>query len=290
MKTLVYTTAFGMEHFFLLAEQMLVSLRTRGYQGDVVVLTDREYAFPSLLNAKNLILPGNPQPRLVKAALPSLLDTSGYDKILFVDSDVVFLRHPEPLFKLADSRMAIAKYQKYPLDRHSFNLKLFTSLERKNPRLRDAESINTGAMVFPGALFNNYMAVWGGKWRNTVPQKPLNKFSGDYLEQDQPVMQTLLTHGFLEYEYIPDTLQLMPMFHTEKEPLHPDAVLIHLCGALRNAQKKQQVLEIMAEFNRVDGYDDFKKICDRLQSQRNGINSLRRPGGRGAFAGHVLPR
>jgi hypothetical protein len=247
---------------------MFRSLRKRGYEGDAAILCDRVPGFAEELGVRALPIQIGEAAPLYKARLPALVDVSEYDRILFVDSDVVFLREPSPLFALAGERLAVSQ-DHCPLQRNSFNLSFFSPESRRDPDLASMRSINTGVMVFPGARCAEYLSRWTEAWnlpevKRKVAIQPL-KFAE---LRDQPVMQKLVTEAGLDCVRIPDALLLMPMFHTETQPLHPEAVVIHLNGSTRTLQQKQRLISIMTELNSLNGHEEFRKVCDRLQAGR----------------------
>src|SRR5690606_25555231 len=99
-----------------------------------------------------------------------LTDISGYDRILFVDSDVVFLGDPSPVFALSRERMMLSR-DHCPLSRNGFNLTFFTPEERRAPELARTRSVNTGVIAFPGARYVEYAEAWLRAWRDDVVQR-----------------------------------------------------------------------------------------------------------------------
>lgn len=289
LRTLVYTTAFGEEHFFLLAEQMFRSLRKRGYEGEAALLCDRRPGFAEELGITVLLLGSTGPAPLYKARLPALLDTSVYDRILFVDSDVVFLREPSTLFALANERLVISR-DHCPLQRNAFNLSFFSPEGRRDPLLSSTRSINTGVMVFPGARCEEYLSRWTEAWNFPEVKRKLGLQALKHAElRDQPVMQKLVTEERLDCAFIPDNLLLMPLFFTENQSLHPDTVALHLNGSSRSPQQKQRLLAIMTELNALETREGFREVCDKLQAGRRKA-SFAPIGGHPASAGsRALP-
>lgn len=268
LNTLVYTTAFGDDHFFRLAETMLRSLRRRGYAGDAAVIADRPHVFAADLDARVIVLPDVSGSPLVKARLHELADISGYDRILFVDSDVVFLGDPAPVFALSGERMMLSR-DHCPLARNGFNLTFFAPEERRDPALARTRSINTGIVAFPGARYAEYAETWLRGWRDPVVQKRIAALPRGLGElRDQPVLQRLVHRGELDAGFLPDPLFLMPLFFTEEQPLHPDAVFVHLNGTSRSGERKEFLRGVMEEFNTAGDHATHRAICDRLQAGR----------------------
>jgi hypothetical protein len=247
---------------------MFRSLRKRGYEGDAAILCDRVPGFAEGLNVKVLLLGSTGPAPLYKARLPALLDTSAYDRILFVDSDVVFLREPSDLFALANERLVISR-DHCPLQRNTFNLSFFSPEGRRDPLLSSTRSINTGVMVFPGARCEEYLSRWTAAWNFPEVKKKLGLQALKHAElRDQPVMQKLVTEERLDCAFIPDNLLLMPLFFTENQSLHPDTVALHLNGSSRSPQQKQRLLAIMTELNALETREGFREVCDKLQAGR----------------------
>lgn len=265
MKTLVYTTAFRGEHYFLLAEAMMRSLRVRGYAGDAVVVSDRPHPFAADLELRNLVLSDPARPTLLKAALPHLADVSGYDRVLHVDSDAVFLRDPAPLFGISGDRMLVSR-ERIPLSRHDFNKVFLTEAERREAARTRAPSANTGIIAFPGGRFAEYAEKWLRAWRSPPVRRRVAHLPYAQLFE-QPVMQVMMLRGEAEYAWIPDELYLMPLLRLENRALHPDAVVVHFVGAERTPAQKIGVLDLVSRFTACASHGEFKAICDRLREE-----------------------
>lgn len=274
MKPLVYTTAFGDARFFALAEEMARSLRLRGYEDDLVVIADRAFPFPRQLRVDVRVLEAAPGPRFAKVALPRLMDVSAYDRMLFVDTDVVFLRHPEPLFALAGSKVTVSR-DHYPLRRNVFNLS-FCDRALRASGLYESRSLNTGVVAFPVARLAPTLERWERVWRDGLREKNLQNRPAEYAElRDQPALQRMALETPDEFGYIPDELLLMPLFFSENQPLHPEAVLVHLNGASRSADRKERILSLMRDFNAANAHADFRRLCDALQAGRPRFDASR---------------
>lgn len=266
MKPLVYTTAFGDDTYYRLAAAMFRSLRLRGYAGDACLLCDREPGLPAALGVEPVRVDLS-RHSLVKARLAALKDISGHDRILFVDSDVVFLRSPEPLFALASERPAISR-DHLPLSRNAFNRAFLSPGAFPMERLAGIRSINSGVIAFPGALFEERCRRWIEAWESPAAREAAGRFAfGEAELRDQPVLQKLICEGAWECAYIPDALLLMPLQYSERHPLHPDAVLLHLNGLLRDPARKARLLERMHEINALSTFAEFKDACARMQAR-----------------------
>ncbi|MCD6024093.1 MAG: hypothetical protein K0Q91_1009 [Fibrobacteria bacterium] len=267
MKFLVYSTAFGAPHFFALAAEMFRSLRLRGYSGDALLLCDREPGFEAGLNVRPMVLPDIEGRPLLKARLAEVTDVTCYDRILFVDSDVVFLRDPAPLLMLAADRAMVSR-DHYPLERNAFNRSFFTP-GTWTPKDLPPFSVNTGVMVFPGSRFAEYAALWLEVRERPEVRARLQALPFGLAElRDQPLLQKLIQEGRWDGGYIPETLLLMPLLFTETGPLHPEAILLHLNGTGSERGKKNALLERMRALNGLETFADFKAACDRLQARR----------------------
>ncbi len=281
MKDLIYTTAFGEDHFFALAEQMLRSLRGRGYAGDAIVLSDRvpkADAFPPDLGVRVVIAPRD-KSRLFKASLPEHVDVSAYRAVLFVDTDVVFLSHPGPLLALAGPEPLVSRDHS-GLKRNGFNRTFFNAEENTDAARKGTQAMNTGVILFSGPRCADQMALWGGAWALPEVTAKLAKLRPQDAElRDQPVLQMMEARGMLACGSIPDHLFLMPLYQGEHQPLHPDTVLLHLNGADRGTRRKLRLLEIMREITACVGHEEFREIRERMRDEgRRGARALRAAG------------
>lgn len=118
MKTLIYTMAFGDEHFFELAAQFVRRLRgPLCFQGDVLVLADRPWDIPG---ARVVNVTG--REGYFRTRLP--VTAADYERILCCDSDV-WIRDLDTLLfpphETDPSRHLVVGFEPIPLKDCAFN-------------------------------------------------------------------------------------------------------------------------------------------------------------------------
>jgi hypothetical protein len=254
MKTAIYSTAFGKDIYYLLANEMCKSLKKVGYDGDIFILTDKEFNFE---NANNIVVKNKidldekilnaiPIPEnskiLYKAYLPNKINIENYEKILFVDSDVIFIKNPKPIFDLSknDTNIYLSYEPSNPLKKHFFNLKYFTYNERKEVIKTEFPSLNTGIILFPTEIMKEVCRLWQDEW--------LRLSKGKYERWDQSVMQILTFRDKIKYNLISPDLYSYKILKRLGTVENDNTVAFHLCG--RDENNKLSVLNLMKEINR----------------------------------------
>lgn len=251
-RTLVYTTAFGKEYYFLLAEELCRGLVSTGYAGDVIVLTDRPYDFTG---AATVVMTHSPVH--YKAGLHRYVDVSRYDRILCCDGDIVFLRDPMPLFAHGGERMAVSYELDYPLERAPHNCRYFSRAEKRDIAGNGHPLLNVGLTVFPSARAEEYCAAWEKAWTNLVPDR--------FQIWEQAVMQKLVTLHDMECELLPRRLFSFPLLKWDPRPLGTEVVALHPCGLSWTESNKGKVLGMMRALNAAKTHEERAEICRRAR-------------------------
>ncbi len=230
MKTLFYTAAFGDLINFKMAENAIRSLRAAGYDRDVIVLTDKAYAFPVDLHVRVIILDTVESMPLFKMGLPYDV-AKNYEAILFSDSDSGFIKNPESLFALVSSKPMFSRLR-FKLFRDSYNMKILAAQEQTAIN-HEVRSVNSGTFLIAGSEYEVTANVWKQVWEaNKNPKQP--KFG---IQRDQPALQAILVRKLISYDYIPDDLVVFP----KAEPRWPataDSVVAHFVGLSHNPEKE----------------------------------------------------
>lgn len=248
---LVFTSAFGDVEYFECADQMILSLRAAGYDGRIVVLSDREYSFAGNVEAFVVKEPPNTP---YKTLLHRYADLSHHGKILFMDSDIFFFKHPDPLFRACTDRLLVAR-ENIRIGKNPHNIRGFTSEERKDPKLMDQHSINAGNLVFPSP--EHYVAcaeTWREEW---------SRLGGAW---DQPPLQKLLATGKLAFDYLPPDLFALPVLLFERRPFTGKMIFAHLCGYPRTGCKGK-VLEGMKRLALCKSFSGQAAVIRAMRSE-----------------------
>jgi hypothetical protein len=234
MRTVIATVCFGGVEYFTLAEIMFESLAKVGSTAERVCIGDREYPFNPALGVTCVVLTKSPS---MKASAMGSLGLKSGNYGMLVDSDMVFTKNPDFLFcgdKVRVSTTAV------PLasTSFSFNRMYFTEDESRSIPF-SKPCINTGLMVFPGAIAGWFSKAWGDFHGQSIGDD-----DGDYVTVcDQPALEVLLWRGVLKAEYLPTTLMHFPA-GTKNQP-HADSICLHFTGYARNQEGKRRIAEDM---------------------------------------------
>jgi hypothetical protein len=246
-RTLIYTTAFGKEYYFLLAEELCRSLAKVGYRGEVLVLTDRPYRFTG---AEAVVMTHSPV--LYKAGLHRYVDVTRYDRILCCDGDVVFLRDPAPVLACGWQGMAVSYELDHPLAKASHNLRYFSREEKARISRETHPLLNVGLTVFHPARIADYCGRWEESWIERVPDR--------FQIWEQAVMQRLVTLHDLECGLVPRRYFSFPLLRWDPRPLGEETVAVHPCGLAWTEQNKARVLRIMRALNESETHDERSNV------------------------------
>jgi hypothetical protein len=234
MRTLIYTIAYGAE-FHTQAEMMINSLRGRGeYRGDIAVFTDRQGAVFAdvaggdgrLVTVQDQTPLGFHRPHMAKAYAGQRISAHLYDKVMFLDADILVINPVQPMFDIELKRDIVAmpvEGKLTPENKPYFRLESdidYTSI--------DLHCYNTGTIIGNGQDWSMMCSRW---WDAMITHK-----AWELPACDQPVFNSL---------QIETGVHLLPQhavaFLNPNSCLRRDTVLMHPKGPHRT--------EIMRHFN-----------------------------------------
>ena len=265
MYDLVYTTAFGDPVFMDMARVWVRSLRRVGYTGRAVILSDSEYKCG---DAEVLTLPASDTPKTWKTRILEVLHQDT-DRILFVDSDCVFVAHPEALLSLCASGPHFAM-QHTSIQNGSFSTSLLSAAERVATAEWQGMCANTGVISITPQDAVPLFATWN-KTRN---EKQLPAWQSNCAKKyraemwDQPAMQYAICKGLVSVHPIPDRFIHMPALKWERMAgihMHPDAIIIHV-NNFQGPAMKRKALEWMKQ---ISGSEDPVATCNEISAAAN---------------------
>jgi hypothetical protein len=238
-KNMVYTVAFGAPEYFELAELMFRSLRLTGWRGEAVCLVDTYRDFPPELGVDVIeVVSATPRPDW-KCILAELVDLKFYHNVLFVDSDILFLRNPAEYLGRDFPAVQVAQVD-LPLRASRFN-QLYLSAPEKAAIPPELTTVNTGAILFPGALAPAFMAAWSAY--HLANRKPPVGVAVTLC--DQPALEALLFRGELKADRMPRGYMEIAGLLDFAE-LSPAALFAHYLGNGNTLEAKQKCRETMA--------------------------------------------
>ncbi len=238
---LLYSYAFGKDYYFLLAAEMVKSARLHGFTGEIVILTDRPYSFEG---AKTCVMEMTKND-LWRTAILRAVNTDSFEKILYVDTDVVFTRNPDYLMK--SDKVAISTIG------NSLCTAIITNHYLTEKEKREAEEtknrgICSGTISFPGKLAKEFMPVWEDRW------KSFDKSNAPYIHGrevswelwDECALQSMCLRGEIDWEFIPSQLVNFPCIPINIEgKFNRDTACMHFVGFANGDKEKAAILEWM---------------------------------------------
>ena len=209
-----------------MTELCVQSLRDPGrFSGPIVVFTDNGYR-PAEPHVRVISIPQRRDhfERLsFKPNAAEYLDVERYDKILFLDVDIVAIGDVNPLFDYADG--SIRGMEESPWTRMDGPSCGATLTEEERRLARDRWGINTGLLCTPCGRFREYMRLWQNEIRRGR-EKVENHFV------DQPPFNALVFRKELPFRPYPRELIDMPPMYTwfgGQFELDPETRLLHVC-------------------------------------------------------------
>jgi hypothetical protein len=223
LKTLLYTVAYGDEIYLKMAENLMASAVANGYTGKTLILGE-EHCFPGL-----------PKAGLLRAL--SREEMESYDKILFVDSDCVFIRDVARLFVNEGFSFVVTGHKLT-----FFNAVFLSEEEKRSGEKR----LNSGAFLMRGREAFDFLSAWERLWldaprREATETKELSGTLEELL--DQAALQALVIRNRIRYT--PLLGMRFPLY--DPRPRAPD-ILLHFCG---DARQGGHVLNKYAVWERI---------------------------------------
>ncbi len=227
MRALVYLVCVGDPAYGEMARLCIDSLRAAGrFTGDVVVLTDGMFQGGAGAEAVRVGAAGNAlASRRLKLGAWRHLDASAYDRILFLDCDIVAVGDVAPLFAFEPA--AVCAGDEYPFNRMR-SASVGGALRWWERLLhRRAWGVNAGAICFPASAFRSSLERWEREMERCLPRM------GRLI--DQPPLNALIVRRRLPFVPYPrGWIELPPLYEGlgrgRRFTLPPVTKLLHLCG------------------------------------------------------------
>ncbi len=232
---LVYSSAFGASYFFDLAQVMIDSLRATGYAGECIILTDRPWEFKGAAAA--VMTMGNDN--LWKGGVTKAVRCADYGHILFVDSDITFLKDPSHLF--TGNRIQ-APHE--PIDIKTSGLNALYLTEQEIGLWHSTASTNCGTLLMPGDKADAFWAAFEDGWKkyqwSGLPNYwPENKEWHSQM-YDQSALQALIVRNIVQvFPMAADAVgfpAVAPMKDAE------GFTMLHWCGSQQTKANKEMVM------------------------------------------------
>lgn len=222
---LIYTLAYG-DDALQQACLMVESLRRWGcYKDDIVVYTHKPY---SIEGARTCHFPdagGLWYLPAGKAWVGMTMDVSAYEKVLWMDSDVLAVNDIRPLFELGSGFWA-------PYDRAitpAYKLKKEWGLQRE-------QVLNTGLVLGEAKHWNQFCRVW---WERILTRRDQHKM-GDMV--DEPALNLLMQEERIQVSMMPENWALL-LYH-DGQRLDASTKLLH-CTTLSKYSVMKSVVDLL---------------------------------------------
>ena len=251
MANLIYTTAFGKPYYISLAVELYRSVRKHGYTGDFIVLTD-DIELPEV---EGLRFFRTQTKYLWKTAILDIgINLEKYDKILFLDSDIVCIAPIDELFALEGIHIAM---EDWDLSSNAMNSQFLSLAEKQRAKAGKLLSVNAGTFVFPGVLAKKFLGMWREVFAQCSKKELPDLWNGAHADKDgdkvlewwdQGALQALCMRD-LPWKPLPKAIVNMPAMEWKSRKLTEKTALIHFNGLLQTEYNKKKVLEWMRQIN-----------------------------------------
>lgn len=280
MKNLIYSVAYGLPEHFVLAQEWVNSIRASGCATKIILLTDREI---EIKGAEVIVCLFMTPSQFWKAAIRNVVECEKYDKILFMDTDIVCLKNPNVFFELEG--IQIPREEPLTITKSGLNPVFLTEEEKE--KFGNDFSYNAGTIVMPGKWANTFWTEWETEWKliDWKGQKDYWPDTKIYKGQmyDQGILQAMICRELFSRIPVPMDNSLVG-FPAWTEP--KDHVVLHLCGLKHNLENKNFIRDIMialrdkTKVNEIckglrEKADPLKFIISQLNLAMDVITSLR---------------
>lgn len=234
---LIYTVAYGNPLYLEMARFLVKSARDNGYEGRFVVLSDEKAA----IEGADVILFNRSAHFFSKGAIRKYVNLSDYEKVLYVDTDILFQENPDKLFELDGIRIAVeeGKQSGDVALAANYNILFFTEEEKKLIASNKVLKVNSGTILLPGSEADSFLEGWERAWieaprRLAYENDKKKNFNLDLM--DQPVLQAWLFREGIDWEAFPHGTVSFPFCSGSDSP----APVVHLCGPLNEGKNNSE--------------------------------------------------
>jgi len=228
MRTLVYLACFRDPVYVEATRLCIASLRGAGrYDGEIAVLSDG--SFPE--GTEGVTVHRLPETkdafgiRSSKLGAARVLDATRYDRILWIDSDVIAIDDVAPLFSFVRKGLAAGDERPFNTLRVESVGGCLTRWERLRHRFR--WGINAGVFCVEASLLGKYLDLWQAEVERCRAR--LHRWV------DQPPLNAMIVRKQIEFTpYPPGWIELPLLYEFLGRGLkfrrQPQTKLLHYCG------------------------------------------------------------
>jgi len=268
---LIYSFCFGEECYFKMAQEMIGSVRTHGFDGEILILADREWEFEGA-ETRVLHLEGE---RLWKSAILDAVRPEDYEKILYLDTDIICVKPIDWAFTYESVTVAVGSTLLYSSPGTSHQL---SKDELQAAQTLNIRAINTGAMAFPGGLAREFLTHWEMAWKLRKRRGSLlwSKATKDQLTEEG-VLQLLYFQQDVALDVMPHEKMMFPCLTAMPgycgKAFSSRTGLLHFLSNSTKMHSKEAILEYMRRSrlpeNIPDVMAELHERCRRLVASVN---------------------
>lgn len=190
---LLYTIGVGRRCYRAAARLAVRSARKYGrFRGDAVVLTDRDIGVEGYADTVLVSDPGDlAEPKWLVLKIGSFVDLARYERVVFIDSDVLVCRSLEPLMGRAQHAL-LATDDVGKKVAEGFNHRCLTAEELRAHG--DRLAVNSGFFIARGRHLEEWLEEW---------QRTLEMFEGSAAGIDQDGLNAAMVRGSIPVVCVP---------------------------------------------------------------------------------------
>jgi len=233
MKTLVYTLAIGDECWSQIYWMVQSLRKLGGFGGDIKVFTDKKRG--GLTDATLEVLPDLitlRRPQMGKSLIGKQLPVADYDRIVWMDADVVTVRDVARIFELPGLSLPVEVVVNKESDRISYSYE-------GNLCSLGTTGLNTGLVVCESKIWQWVCQTWWDRIRDMQ--------AWNHALVDQPAMNCLIREDKLQANQM--RAGVMHFLVPYASDFGPDTVFVHARDKCKEAQMRM-VYQMVEHFSK----------------------------------------
>lgn len=210
MSTLVYALAYG-EKDWQQCRLMVQSLREFGqFDGTIYVFTDRVEPMPYASVQEELDVLALPRPHLGKSFIGKSLPVGGYERVMYVDTDLVFIKPVQPMLDFEAELLL-------PVEKQLTEHEDWFGFPELPPRA-GSYGFSSGTIIGASRRWNHLMQIW---WNALVKERTWERECG----VDQPMLNHLGRSGVIDITPLPR--EHIHFLHQFSYPVSGSTIAVH---------------------------------------------------------------
>jgi lipopolysaccharide biosynthesis glycosyltransferase len=238
-KKLIYFTLSNKLDYLEIAKLCLDSLKNNNYDGDILFITDKKNEIEKISPLKDVLFFEVPLGDLFKSSANKLKiylydRIKEYDKIIYCDLDILWLKNPNIIFDLIDKDKIYISQENELMSEQHWGGRILTNDEKKNINENRIFGLNAGFFAFNSKVVNFFKKI------DEFMNQNIDKVE-DCLEQ--PFLNTFVFRHNL-YEIIPNNY----ISHKGYSISEFNGVVLHFAGGPGNSTIKLEKMKKYENF------------------------------------------